>query len=306
MINRKQLFFYIKQFWIALRPFSLTLAFSSTSYGILAAKINGTLFTGTRWQNWLVIILVTIAGLASQAGANLVNDYFEGSFKYSGSDTKTIKFLGRQRSYFDVFVFLTGLAVLGLAGLIGIYLIYISNIWMLVIGLTGLIGSYAYTGEPFVYKRKGLGVPLSFLLMGPLMTLGAYFPFTKTFSLTPILLSLPGSLLIPALMISNEMRDFKRDHKLSLGTLSVRIGSFWSTRLFEMLLILMYGLTITFVILKLFPVYALFSLITLPLAVSAWNHVRKFERLSIPSTNRLHMAYNVIILLCLLIWGGDA
>jgi 1,4-dihydroxy-2-naphthoate octaprenyltransferase len=37
--------------------------------------------------------------------------------------------------------------------------------------------------------------------MGPLMVLGASYPFTQSISLYPILLSLPASFIIPALMI---------------------------------------------------------------------------------------------------------
>ncbi len=288
-------------YFIALRPFSLTLALASTTYGILAAFINGLLFTDRIWHDILLIILITGAGIASQAGANLINDYFEGSFKYNNTSTKTRKFLGRERTYFDIFVFMSGIAALGLAGLVGIYLIYITDLWMLVIGLIGLIGSYAYTGEPFVYKRKALGVPLSFILMGPLMTLGAYYAITGSFSLTPMLLSLPGSLLIPALMVSNELRDFKHDEKFSLGTLTVLIGSFWSNRLFEFLILTMYVLTIIFVIIGYYPIYALISLLTIPVAIIAWNRVRKSKNLSIPSTNRLHLWFNTIILVSLII-----
>ncbi len=305
-MNRKSILKFIKNYWTALRPFSLTLAAAAVGYGILAAFIDGHLFSGRAWHDWLVIGLVIIAGLASQAGANLINDFFEGSFKYPDPGMLVRKFLGRERNVFDIFVFLSGIAVLGIAALTGLYLVFISDIWMLVIGLTGLVGSYAYTGEPFVYKRKGLGVPLSFLLMGPLMSLGAYYPFASSFSWMPVIISLPGSLLVPALMISNEMRDFSRDHRLSLGTLSVRIGSMWSTRLYESLLVLMYVLTVVYIIAGIFPWYAVFSTASLPLAVSAWNHVRNFKRLSIPATNRLHLVYNsaVIVSIAAALFSG--
>lgn len=145
--------------WIALRPFSLTLAARSTTLGIVVAYREGLLFQGNTAFDIQKIALVTIAGLLAQAGANLINDYFEGSFKYQRSSEKTIRFLGAQRTCFDVYVFLWGMACFGGAALIGLYLIYITNIWMLWIGLAGIIGSYAYTGEPFVYKRHGLGIP---------------------------------------------------------------------------------------------------------------------------------------------------
>ncbi|MBN1648200.1 MAG: prenyltransferase [Spirochaetales bacterium] len=290
---------FIRQYWKALRVFSLSLAFASCAYGVLAARIDGKIDAAPGWRGILLIALVFIAGIAAQAGANLINDYFEGSFKYTSPDQRQISFLGKKRTVFDVFVFLSGLAFLGLAALIGIYLVAISGIWMLVIGLAGLTGAYAYTGEPFVYKKKGLGVPLSFLLMGPLMSFGAYYPFACTFSLTPILISLPGSLLIPALMLSNEMRDFSRDHTLNLGTLSVRIGSVWSFRLYALLAGLVYLISIVFVITGIYPVYALVVLVSAPFAVHAGEHVGKFDDRGIPLTGRLHQLVNFVLIAAL-------
>ncbi|MCD8502441.1 MAG: hypothetical protein LRY71_13240 [Bacillaceae bacterium] len=60
-----------------------------------------------------------------------------------------------------------------------------------------MLGAYAYTGEPFVYKRKGLGAFFSLILMGPLMVLGSYVVFTENLSFTPIITALPAGLMIP-------------------------------------------------------------------------------------------------------------
>jgi 1,4-dihydroxy-2-naphthoate octaprenyltransferase len=297
----KQFKSLIKNYWIALRVFSLTLAFASTTYGIIAAYINGYFKGNSSYYMAFLVIIITIAGLASQAGANLINDFFEGSFKYPPQGTKTMIFLKMERSYFDVFVFLSGIAALLLACLIGLYLIYITNIWMLFIGLIGVIGSYAYTGEPFVYKRRGLGAPLSFILMGPLMSLGSYYAIAGSFSLTPILISLPTSLLIPALMISNEMRDFLRDKKFAMGTMTVRIGSKLSTIIFISLMLGVYILTIIYVILGLFPVYSLASFITLPYAIRAINNVKNAKNLGIKNTTKVHLYYSLIIFICFII-----
>ncbi len=292
---------HIKNYWIALRVFSLSLAFASTTYGIIASYIDGYFKENNMYYMIFLVTIITIAGLASQAGANLINDFFEGSFKYPNQDTKTIKFLNMKRTYFDVFVFLSGIAALLLACLIGLYLIYRTNIWMLVIGLIGVIGSYAYTGEPFVYKRKGLGVPLSFILMGPLMSLGAYYAIAASFSFTPILLSLPTSLLIPALMISNEMRDYLRDQKFAMGTMTVRIGAKPSKFLFISLMIGVYVLTILYIILGLFPIYSIISFITLPYAIRAIDNVKNAKNLGIQNTTKVHFYYSIIIFICFII-----
>jgi 1,4-dihydroxy-2-naphthoate octaprenyltransferase len=294
---------WIRAYIKALRVFSLTLALGATSSGIIAAWLDGSMEANTTLENIILIIGITIAGLAVQAGANLINDYFEGSFKYPDPSQKQLRFLGRQRTVFDVFVFLTGIAALGLSALIGLYLVYVSDWIMLVIGIIGVIGSYAYTGEPFVYKRKGLGVFLSWLLMGPLMCLGAYYPFAAQLSWYPIVLGLPISLLVPALMISNEMRDFKRDKKISMGTLSTKLGPRLSLRLYELLVFGSLFLTLVFVISSIYPLYGLAIVFVLPLSLKARKCVANFEGLSIPRTNRVHL-FTMIILVGSLILSG--
>lgn len=277
-----------KDLWIALRALSLTLALASTTTGIIVAYKEGYEIS------LLVVLLVTLAGVAAQSGANLINDYFEGSFRYHRSSPQIYKFLGAMRSKFDILVFLLGIASFGIAGLIGLYLIYLSGIQMLFIGLAGIIGGYAYTGEPFVYKRKGLGVPLSFVVMGPLMVYGAYYVFAQSFSWTVILYSLPISFLIPALMLSNELRDFTRDRGLSLGTLSVRIGSKWSKYIYLGLLIGCYSVPVVLILMNMLSLWGLGLLITLPLAISAHKSVSTYQGLGIPKTNRLHLIFSIL------------
>lgn len=299
-MNKDYVIKFIKDSWKAFRPFSLTLAIGSTTLGIVAAyKMGAINFSNSR--DLLLVILVTIAGLLAQSGANLVNDYFEGSFRYYRPSGRKVKFLGVDRTYFDIYVFLWAMACFGLASLIGLYLIYITDYKMLIIGLIGIFGAYAYTGEPFVFKRKGLGVPISFITMGPLMVLGASYPFTKELSLYPILLSLPASFIIPALMISNEMRDFQRDANLSLGTLSVRIGSKLSTYIYRFLVFGSYILTAIYVVLDFYPITTLLVFITLPIALKAHRAVCKFEKLGIPYTNNLHWTFTLLLIVTLLI-----
>lgn len=296
---------YLKKFtkdsWIAFRPLSLTLAVGSTTLGIIAAYLDGSMKNYSLGYNIFLITIITIAGILAQGGSNLVNDYFEGDFRYYRPSGRKRNFLGVERTYFDIYVFLLAMACFAGAALIGLVLIYLTDIRMLWIGLVGIIGAYAYTGEPFVYKTKGLGVPLSFILMGPLMVLGAYFPFSQNLNVYPILIALPASLIIPALMISNEMRDFQRDTKLSLGTLSVRLGSRFSSILYRSLIYGVYVLSLLFVFNGLYPLSTLVVFITLPLAVKALRAVTTFQKLGIPYTNNLHWTFTLILIVSLLL-----
>lgn len=293
---------FVKDSWIAFRPFSLTLAVGSTALGIIAAYKLNLLFRSNPILDCINILLIIIAGILAQSGANLINDYFEGSFRYYRKSSTSIKFLGVQRSYFDVYVFLLGMACFAGASLIGVYLILITNFQMFIIGFLGIVFSYAYTGEPFVYKRHGLGAILSFVIMGPLMVYGAFFPFSLEFSWYPILLALPSSFLIPALMLSNEMRDFMRDSRLSIGTLSVRIGSKVSIIIYSSLVFGSFALTLLYVVLGFYPLASLLVFITLPLAIKAFKNVSTLKSVGIPYTNSLHWKFTLILILTLIIF----
>ena len=292
---------FLKDSFKAFRPLSLTLAIGSTTLGIISAY-RMKVINLTNLHDILLIFLITLAGILAQSGANLVNDYFEGSFRYYRSSDRKIKFLGVTRTYFDIYVFLWAMSCFGLASLIGLYLIYISDYRMLIIGFIGIFVAYAYTGEPFVFKRKGLGVPISFITMGPLMVLGSAFPFTQSLKIEPILLSLPASFIIPALMLSNEMRDYQRDANLSLGTLSVRLGSTFSKYLYRFLVFGAYLLTIIYVILGFYPLGTLAVFITLPIALKAHKSVCTFDKLGIPYTNNLHWTFTLTLILSLILF----
>ncbi|MGL4336050.1 MAG: prenyltransferase [Turicibacter sp.] len=299
-MNKEYVIKFLKDSWKAFRPFSLTLAIGSTTLGIVAAFSEGYIDV-RNFDDLLLIVLITVAGLLAQSGANLVNDYFEGSFRYYRPSHRKIIFLGVTRSYFDIYVFLWAMICFAMAALIGLYLVFVTDYRMVILGIVGLLGAYAYTGEPFVYKRKGLGTIFSFILMGPLMVLGAYFAMSNQLNMYPILLSLPASFLIPALMLSNEMRDFARDARLSLGTMSVRIGKKFSTYLYRFLVFGAFGLTILYVVVGIYPFLSLLVFITLPAALKANESVTKGENLGIPLTNKLHWMFTLLLIMTLCI-----
>lgn len=81
------------------------------------------------------------------------------------------------------------------------------------------------------------------------MVMGIHLAFSNYYSSSPVILGLTISLLIPGLMLSNELRDFKRDSCLRIKTLTVRIGFKKAKFLY-------------------------LSLLTVPLAVKAYKNTR--------------------------------
>ncbi len=290
----------IKDLWIAFRPLSLSLSVSSTTIGILFAYRDGLINFNNESKHLLYILLITLAGMAVLSCANLINDFYEGSFKYHRPNEKTYKFLSYQRTLFDILVFFTSLACLGFTGIVGIYLMFNANIYLFWIGVIGMIGSYAYTGEPFVYKKRGLGALLSLILVGNLMVLGSYMVFTKTFTLLPVLMALPASLMIPLMMMSNEIRDFNRDKDLGIKTATVIFGIQFGYLVYKGILILAYSLVLILVYLNLLPIASLITLTTIPLALKAYQTVAQ-EYTGIRITNMLHIAFNALFILSLML-----
>lgn len=194
------------------RPFSLVVALASCGLGLWLGVGQG---ASSLW----IILAVLGAGLLLQLGVNLINDKSD-LHLLLGTDPATVRDRAVIRLNYRI-----GLACLGLATAIGLLLVSLRGWGLLTIGVVGVLGAFAYTTEPFNYKRRGLGVVLVFWLMGVLMVLGSYMSLTGEPSWRVFWHALPLSFLISALLLANEIRDLDSDQADGIRTLSVRIGA---------------------------------------------------------------------------------
>ena len=201
----------------ALRLPSLVIAGFSCALGVVLAYHDGR-------GDLVNAIVVLAAGLALQAGVNLVNDFFEFQQKKVHDKISTYGFSGEDREFLEMLIFLVGLAFFGLTGLFGLFLAWRSGWPVLLFGLFGWIGGFFYTGEPLNYKRRGLAVTLVFFIMGVIMISGAYYAVAGTFSWLSVVASVPVSFLVSLILLANELRDFEADANFGIRTLAVRIG----------------------------------------------------------------------------------
>ncbi|MCX7030753.1 MAG: prenyltransferase [Spirochaetes bacterium] len=218
-----------KAWWKALRPASLVIALVSCGLGAALAWRDGR-------GDLVATVLVLVAGMVLQAGVNLVNDFFE--FKSRRVDDKIahLGMFGPERQLVEWFIFLSGLACFAAVVPAGLYLAWRSGWPFAALGAAGLIGGYAYTGEPLNYKRRGLGVPLVFFLMGMLLVAGSYYAVARALPARIVLISLPVSALVSLILLANELRDYEPDGRHGIRTLTVRIGYRTSVVLYLVLL----------------------------------------------------------------------
>ena len=215
--------------FMALRAPSLVIAAFSCSLGVVLAYRDGR-------GNLLNAIGVMVAGLALQAGVNLVNDFFEFRQNRVGDKVAHLGFRKPERELLEWLIFLVGLAFFGFAGLVGLFLAWRSGWALLILGVFGFAGGFFYTGEPLNYKRRGLAVVIVFFLMGVFMVAGAYFAVSGLFSWKVVLVSIPVSFLVSLILLANELRDFESDNRFALKTLAVRIGYRRAVRVYGALL----------------------------------------------------------------------
>lgn len=284
----------VRDLWAAARPFSLSLAFYSTSLPAALAFRAGLVPGAEPRLGLFRLILVTAAGLSVQAATNLINDHFETGQRVGPAPSKLYRFLGQERGAFDILVFFSGLACFGFTALVGLYLALTTSGALFAVGAIGLVGGYCYTGEPVVYKRFGLGALLSFVLLGPLMNFGAWLGLGGAAAFGPVLASLPVSLLIPAMMFANEIRDVERDAAMGIRTATVRMGRRAGQALYDALLALSFLLVPANAALGLVPPAALASLAALPLAFRARARAAAGRSDMIPATNLLHLVFGAL------------
>ncbi|MGI9282271.1 MAG: prenyltransferase [Endozoicomonas sp.] len=237
----------------ALRPFSFSVALITCGLGIAVAFSRGEGDVGRA-------VAVMIAGLLLQAASNLANDHADLHFWNGRTGLLAEQVIQQIRRNF----YIAGLFAL-VAIVIGLWLVWLTGWPLFLLGLFGVIAGYFYTGEPIVYKHRGLGVPAVFLLTGVLMVSGAYYAVSGIWSNELLWISIPVSLLTAALLVSNEVRDYLDDRSSSIRTLTVRIGYDMSRALYVVLLLLVYPVSYYLYLNNLLinPAYMVFSLLVI-------------------------------------------
>jgi 1,4-dihydroxy-2-naphthoate octaprenyltransferase len=289
--------------WEVVRPFAYTASVIPVAAGGALAWVDGRF-------NLLPFALALIGAVALHSGTNIVNEIYD---VRQGIDTITsprashaiLKGRIGERDAFRVAMLFFGLAVL-----VGLGLTVLRGWPIVALGLIGLAGGYFYTAPPFQYKFHALGVPLVFLLMGPLMTVGSYFAVTGTWSLTALWLSLPIGLLVAAILHGNEWRDVSEDTRAGITTLSSRLGRDFAHYAYLAMTLGAYvtlGLAVVFGVL---PPQVMIAVLSLPLLavviraaeLGAGGQARAIAMIDL-QTARLHMAFGALLIAGVLLSG---
>lgn len=278
------------KFLKALRPFSLVVAVVSCGLGSLIAWNDGF------HHPWLVFWIM-LGGILAQAGINLINDIEDlPLIPRDHLSHNLIKSMINNNTKAGIVCFI-------LAGAISLYLVSIQGWPLFLLILISGLASLSYNIGPFNFKHRGLAMVQVFLLMGVLMVQGAYLAMSGAFSSIVLLHSIPISLLVSLLLLSNELRDSETDGSKDIQTLTVRIGYQNSVRLYWFLIALSYATAIAFLIFGEHLQHAshlLWLLLPLPLLIPIKRYLNASERIELtPMTGRFFFLFGLAYMLAL-------
>jgi len=251
----------IHQIWLnAARPKTLPASLAPVLVGLAVAWHAG------QFQ-WLPALATILTALLLQIAANLANDVFD---FHKGADTHTR--LGPPRAtqmgWLTPRQMLIGLGVvLALAGLLGLYLVYVGGIPILVIGVLSMLFAVAYTAGPYPLAYLGLGDLFAFLFFGPIAVAGTYYIQSGSVNALAIGSGIPIGFLVTNILVVNNLRDIASDRAAGKKTLAARFGARFARVEFLTLLCGAYLMPVVLILLGQAGIWLLLAWLSIPLGV---------------------------------------
>jgi 1,4-dihydroxy-2-naphthoate octaprenyltransferase len=280
-----------------LRPFSFTASVIPILAGAALA------WADKHFVLW-IFLLVLLGGVALQAGTNIINEIYDVRHGIDKITSPRASHALLKGALTESEAFTLAFTAFGITALVGVALVLLRGWPMLLLGVAGLIGGYSYTAPPFQYKYRALGVPLVFVLMGPLMVIGSYFAITGSYTPAALYASVPIGLLVAAILHANEWRDIGEDARTGFRTLSASIGAEGAHRVYLGLVTGAYLAIGIAAMGHLLPASTLLVLLSLPVFVSvlraselgSTGQVRALAMIDL-ATARLHMIFGFLLVI---------
>lgn len=277
--------------WDGVRPAYLPLSIMPVLLGTILAWTQSittkTPFGHLRFTHFVATLLAVVL---LQIGAQLINDYYD---YVRGIDTSNAFGPGgliQQGFVKPTRVLTPGIVALCLGTLIGAVVALSGGMYVLLFGVIGVVCAYFYSATARSLSSSALGEVVSFLIFGPLITLGTYLVQINTPSrsqlISVLLYSIALGLFATAIIHGNNMRDVESDEQAHKHTLATLLGMRMSRTLFFLLILGAYIIVIALGIPRNAPHLTLITLWTLPLLLVTLTGM---QRADLPASLHLVM-----------------
>jgi 1,4-dihydroxy-2-naphthoate octaprenyltransferase len=261
--------------FLSTRPKFLTASISPILVGSALGFLSGGSF------NWLLFTLALLAIMAFQAGANVINDYYDHLSRNDWLNNNPTPFSGGSRFIQNYLLspketLLLGLCLFASGAIAGSIIVLLTkSIFILSLGLIGLLGGFFYTARPVKLGYRTIGEFFIAMLFGVLPVYGAYFLQTARVDLFVLPAACIIGILVFLIILANEFPDAPADAAVNKKTLVVYFGVPVSVWIYRITL----GASFIFASLILFchkfAAGGLLYLLTLPVAIMAMKFVNK-------------------------------
>lgn len=305
---------WLKTWLVAIRPFALSASVTPVIFGTIMAVV----VSGTALRPWL-FVFAAVAMMALHSGSNLLNDYFdyrEGLDKVPNPGSGAIV-----RGWLTPRQVLAGaIVLLGFGILLGLIILSQVGLVLIWIGVIGVGVGVLYTLGPVAMKYHGLGDLGIFLAFGPLAVLGAWVVQTGSYSLLPVIWSLPLSLLAVGILHANNWRDHVTDGQIGIRTPAMLFGEKLSRLYYGLLIFGPFLFVLVFVLGNFvfpwsfypMPWPFLLTMLALPVAIRLWLRGNAFfhRRISAEApeiatldaaTAQLHLLFGMLSCVALIV-----
>ena len=289
---------------LAIRPATLPAAMSGVAVGLGAGLAVGAPFRPDAALGCLAVALLL------QVTANLSNDLSD--FR-KGADTPDrtgpIRVAAAGLATERQLELAIGLVV-GLAGIVGLWLTLIGGPILLAIGVLAIVAALAYTGGPWPYGYRGLGEVFVFVFFGLVAVAGTAYLQAGRLDPLFVAVAIPVGALTTAILVVNNLRDIPTDADAGKRTLAVILGARATTIEYGVLLLVAFGLPVVLSVAGRGP-GLLLSVLAVPLATPLLRTVRTFtepRQLNpvLKATARLALLHSLLLAIGLAIGAATA
>ncbi|MDR3563025.1 MAG: 1,4-dihydroxy-2-naphthoate polyprenyltransferase [Negativicutes bacterium] len=254
--------------WRLLRPHTLTASFIPVIIGTVLALP----FPTFRIDLFAVMLL---ASILIQVSTNIFNEYFDYVRGLDHAHSIGIAGVIVRDGIAPAKILAAAKYVLAVALLLGFYLCYHSSWWLFPVGLCCIAVGYLYSGGPYPISATPFGELAAGICMGLVIIVISFFIQTGAIDMAVILVSLPSSVLIGAILMANNIRDLQDDKKHGRKTLAILLGRKSANSCLIAMFILSYAWILFLIAKDVLPLWSLLSFVSLPKAVEAARTFRQ-------------------------------
>jgi 1,4-dihydroxy-2-naphthoate octaprenyltransferase len=277
--------------------------------GSVLPVLVGTAWAGTALHRFdgLLFVLAVAATVLAHAATNVYNDVGDDVIGADpGNDDRINPYTGGSRfiqtglvSRRDMTLIAIGFAVAALA--IGVVLSFLRGPGVVVLGSLGLSLGLLYSLPGVQLSARGIGETAAAVGLGALPVLGAVWLQAGSVDFGAVLVSLPVSAWVAAILVINEVPDVEADRRAGKRTLVVRWGVRGAKRIYLFLTAVVFVAGAVAIVCHVLPIgYAIPAVAFAALGCWAASGI------SVQPADRVRLARSIQITLAIHTFGGVA